>query len=135
MQRWLLQANICLSLLILLSGSQQDKVSWAPPMTLVMLLSWGLTGASLILFHGARLLENRPRMILYPLPFWIPFMIALQTSLAEAILILPLSTTAAMLYLTTRHSRPENETPRLPGPVTESGRRRLRRFRRRRPRH
>ncbi|PTB39988.1 hypothetical protein M441DRAFT_143170 [Trichoderma asperellum CBS 433.97] len=57
MQRWLLQANVCLSLLILLPGSQQDRFSWAPAMTFGMLLSWGLTGASLIFFHNRSILE------------------------------------------------------------------------------
>lgn len=128
MQTWLLQANICFSLLILLAGSQQDKFSWAPTITFGMLLSWGLTGTPLVYFHNRRLIQNRPWILLYPLQIWLSFMVALQTTLAEAILFLPLSTTAAMLYVATRQNQPRFEVSRLPEPIPGPNRGRIRRL-------
>ncbi|PKK47676.1 hypothetical protein CI102_6225 [Trichoderma harzianum] len=60
MWRWLLQANMCLSVLVLLPGSQQHLFSWAPMMTFGILLSWGLTGLSLAVIHNQYLLDIRP---------------------------------------------------------------------------
>lgn len=54
-------------------------------------------------------------------------MIALQTSLAEAILFLPLSTTATILYLATRQDQQGSEDLSLPGPIPGPNRRRARR--------
>ncbi|KAL6824367.1 hypothetical protein J3E69DRAFT_289658 [Trichoderma sp. SZMC 28015] len=117
MWRWLLQANMCLSVLVLLPGSQQHLFSWAPMMTFGILLSWGLTGLSLAIIHNRYLLESPRRMVLYPLNIWLAFVFALQSPLAEAVLLLPLSTTAAMIYLTAHHGRRRLELQGLPRPI------------------
>lgn len=96
---WLLQINISLSALVLLPGSQQSHFSWAPAATFAILAAWGVTGMSLAFLHKRYLLQNPQRTILYPLQVWLPFVMVLQSSLSEAILLLPLATTAAMVFL------------------------------------
>ncbi|KAM6477113.1 hypothetical protein HDV62DRAFT_373565 [Trichoderma sp. SZMC 28011] len=117
MRQWLLQANIYLSILILLPGSQQHHFSWAPAVTFGMLLSWGLSGISLMFIHSQYFLENPRQVVTYTLKIWLPFVMALQSSLAEAVLLLPLSTTTAMIYLSASQSRQSIELQELPGPV------------------
>ncbi|EHK15980.1 uncharacterized protein TRIVIDRAFT_206639 [Trichoderma virens Gv29-8] len=56
---WLLYANMCLSVLVLLPGSQQQLFSWVPMVTFGILLSWGLTGIPLVLIHSQHLLTNQ----------------------------------------------------------------------------
>ncbi|KAL6864390.1 hypothetical protein J3F83DRAFT_715688 [Trichoderma novae-zelandiae] len=124
-KQWLLQINISLSALILLPGSQQSHFSWAPAVTFAILSAWGLTGMTLAFLHRRHLLENPQRTILYPLQVWLPFVMVLQTSLAEAILLLPLATTAAMIFLAAqRNDQGPNDDLGLPIPVP--GPRRLR---------
>lgn len=108
---WLLYANMCLSLLVLLPGSQQHLFSWAPMLTFGILLSWGLTGFSLAVIHNQHLLENPRQMVLYPLQIWVAFVCALRPPLAEAVLLLPICTTAALIHLTAGQNR---RTPELP---------------------
>lgn len=134
LRQWLLQANIYLSILILLPGSQQHHFSWAPAVTFGcvaygirrdiilifryrMLLSWGLSGVSLMFIHSQYFLENPRQVVTYTLKIWLPFVMALQSSLAEAVLLLPLSTTTAMIYLGASQSRQSIELQELPGPV------------------
>ncbi|KAL7933414.1 hypothetical protein V8C35DRAFT_304300 [Trichoderma chlorosporum] len=117
MREWVLKTNICLSILILLPGSQQHLFTWAPAATLGMLLSWGLTGALLILIHDQHFLGNPRQVVVFTLKVWLPFVMALQSSLAEAVLLLPLSTTTAMIYLGARQSRQSFQLQELPGPV------------------
>ncbi|KAL6881847.1 hypothetical protein HDV57DRAFT_80893 [Trichoderma longibrachiatum] len=77
-----------------------------------------IKGTLLPLFEEAGNLRNPRRMILYPLQVWLPFVWALQTSLAEAILLLPLATTAAMVFLAAKRNdgAPDDELG-LPIPV------------------
>ena len=64
-------------------------------------------------------------MILYLLQVWLPFVMALQTSLAEAVLLLPLATTAALIFLAAQgNDGALHDDLGLPLPV--SGRRRWR---------
>ncbi|KAL7812577.1 hypothetical protein V8C26DRAFT_422068 [Trichoderma gracile] len=118
LSRWLLQINISLSALVLLPGSQQSHFSWAPTATFAILAAWGLTGMSLAFLHKRHLLQNPQRTILYPLQVWLPFVMVLQSSLAEAILLLPLATTAAMIFLAAQRNggAPEDDLG-LPVPV------------------
>ncbi|KAL7812576.1 hypothetical protein V8C26DRAFT_407135 [Trichoderma gracile] len=120
MGEWVLQANMCLSVLVLLPGSQQHLFSWAPIATFGILLSWGLTGISLVFIYHRYLLASPRQMILYPLQIWLAFAFALQSSLAETVLLLPISTTTAMIYLTSHQGGQRlslQELPRsIPGP-------------------
>lgn len=50
-------------------------------------------------------------MVLYPLQIWLAFVCALQSPLAEAILLLPICTTAAMIHLTASQNRRTLELP------------------------
>ncbi|KAL6864387.1 hypothetical protein J3F83DRAFT_133376 [Trichoderma novae-zelandiae] len=86
-----------------------------------ILLSWCLTGLALILVHHRYLLESPRQMVLYPLQIWLAFAFALQSSLAEAVLLLPISTTTAMIYLTSSQSSRRLELRELPRPIPGPG--------------
>ncbi|KAL7960192.1 hypothetical protein V8C34DRAFT_277180 [Trichoderma compactum] len=87
-------------------------------LTFGILLSWGLTIFSLAVIHNQHLLENPRQIVLYPLQIWLAFVFALQSPLAEAVLLLPICTTAAMIYLTASEDRQTQglplHNPRIP---------------------
>ncbi|KAL6881845.1 hypothetical protein HDV57DRAFT_497486 [Trichoderma longibrachiatum] len=112
-----LLVNICLSVLVLLLGSQQHLLSWAPIATFGILLSWGVTGLSLILVYHRYLLERPRQMVLYPLQIWLAFAFALHSTLADTVLLLPISTTAAMVYLASSQGSRRPQLPELPPPI------------------
>ncbi|KAL6796060.1 hypothetical protein GGI42DRAFT_102666 [Trichoderma sp. SZMC 28013] len=106
---WLAYANMCLSVLVLLPGSQQHLFSWAPMATFGVLISWGVTGMSLVLIYNQHLLESPRLMILLPLKIWLAFVYALQSPLAESVLLLPICTTAAMILLTATQDHQDHQ--------------------------
>jgi hypothetical protein len=58
------------------------------------------------------------QMILYPLEIWLGFAFALHSSLADTVLVLPIVTTATMIYLASFQGGQSLELRELPRPVS-----------------
>ncbi|KAH8686357.1 hypothetical protein BGZ61DRAFT_533902 [Ilyonectria robusta] len=79
--------------MVLLARSQQDHLAGASVAIGISLLAWVVTVFALLVIHEQTLLANPTWMILGIPPMWSIMITALQPSLTDAILLIPISIT------------------------------------------
>lgn len=106
--RWkecLVPSNLCSAVMVLLARSQQDHLAGASVAIGISLLAWVVTVFALLVIHEQTLLANPTWMILGIPPMWSIMITALQPSLTDAILLIPISIVISALCLSWYHNR------------------------------